>query len=89
MAKQPTPATLRAEQIERAIQVVRGQRVMLDSDLARLCGVTTMALNQAVKRNPARFPRDFAFQLTQQEFTDLISQIVISNPGRGGRRTLP
>ena len=64
MAKQPTPATIRAEQIARAIVLVRGQRVMLDSDLARLYGVLTKALNQAVKRNPARFPADFAFQLT-------------------------
>ncbi|MCA9077935.1 MAG: ORF6N domain-containing protein [Planctomycetaceae bacterium] len=52
-------------EIERAIHVIRGQRVMLDSDLAELYGVTTAALNQAVKRNADRFPDDFAFQLTQ------------------------
>lgn len=75
-------------EIERLIRIVRGQRVMLDSDLARLYGVTTMALNQAVKRNRIRFPSDFAFPLTRQEFTSLMSQIVISK-GRGGRRKLP
>jgi ORF6N domain len=79
----------RAAQIEQTIKVVRGQRVLLDSDLARLYGVTTMALNQAVKRNADRFPADFAFRLTQQEFKALISQIVISKPGPGGRRKLP
>src|SRR3954451_18227871 len=77
------------EQIDRSIHVVRGQRVMLDEDLAKLYGVPTFVLNQAVKRNRNRFPDDFAFQLTQQEFTSLISQIAISKPGRGGRRKLP
>jgi len=77
---------------------------MLDSDLARLYGVTTAALNQAVRRNADRFPGDFAYPLTRQEVADLISQIVISKPGpgdpsmsqfatpkpsRGGRRKLP
>jgi hypothetical protein len=88
MAKDLSPA--RAEQIERAILVVRGQRVLLDADLARLYGVTTAALNQAVRRNAARFPVDFAFRLTRQEFTALKSQIVTSKAtGRGGRRKLP
>lgn len=77
------------EEIDRAIQVVRGQRVMLDSDLAGLYGVTTAALNQAVNRNAERFPDDFAFQLTQQEFAALISQNVISKAGRGGRTKRP
>lgn len=76
-------------EIEQAIHVVRGHRVMLDSDLARLYGVTTSALNQAVKRNLERFPEDFAYQLTKREFTDLISQIVTSKSGRGGRTKLP
>jgi hypothetical protein len=71
------------------IYVVRGQRVMLDSNLAELYGVPTSALNQAVERNPDRFPDDFSFPLTRQEFMDLISQTVISNAGRGGRRKLP
>lgn len=77
------------EEIERQIYAIRGQRVMLDSDLAELYGITTPALNQAVKRNPDRFPDDFAFQLTRQEFTSLISQFVISKAGRGGRTKLP
>jgi hypothetical protein len=73
--------------IEQAIVVVRGQRVMLDSDLASLYGVATSALNQAVTRNLERFPADFAFQLNQQEFNDLKSQFVTSS--WGGRRKLP
>lgn len=71
------------------IHIVRGQRVMLDSDLAKLYGVTTMALNQAVSRNRDRFPLDFAYQLSQKEFAILISQSVISSSGYGGRRKLP
>jgi len=89
MAKNQPLATIRPEQIEQAIQVLRGQRVLLDSDLARLYGVTTAALNQAVRRNPDRFPVDFAYQLTQQEFTILISQTVISSGEHGGRRAPP
>lgn len=57
---------------------MRRQRVMLDSDLARLYGVSTSRLNEAVKRNVARFPADFRFQLTKEEYAGLISQIVIS-----------
>jgi hypothetical protein len=76
-------------QLETRIHVIRGQRVMLDFDIAALYGIATIALNQAVKRNLARFPEDFAFQLTPHEFTDLISQTVISNSGHGGRRTPP
>ncbi len=68
---------------------VRDQRLMLDSDLAELYGVTTMALNQATKRNPERFPSDFAFQLTLQEVKDLMSQSVTSRLDHGGRRKLP
>ncbi|HJN10095.1 MAG: ORF6N domain-containing protein [Pirellulaceae bacterium] len=68
---------------------MRGQRVMFDSDLARLYDVTTSALNQAVKRNSERFPDDFAFQVTKREFTGLMSQNVTSKTGRGGRRKLP
>jgi ORF6N domain len=78
-----------AIEIERAIHVFRGQRVVLDSDLAVLYGVATRVLNQQVSRNRDRFPDDFAFQLTQQEFTSLMSQIVTSKPGRGGRRKRP
>ncbi|HOE66620.1 MAG TPA: ORF6N domain-containing protein [Candidatus Hydrogenedentes bacterium] len=76
--------------VENVIHTIRGQRVILDADLARLYGTTTKALNQAVKRNPERFPEDFAFVLTGQEVTVLRSQIVTANStGRGGRRTLP
>jgi hypothetical protein len=90
MAKRKTSRqTATVEEIERSIHVIRGQRVMLDADLATLYGVPTGVLNQQVTRNKERFPADFAYQLTQQEFTSLISQIVISNTGRGGRRTRP
>ncbi len=78
------------EQIERAIFIIRGHKVMLDVDLARLYGVTTFNLNKAVKRNLDRFPDDFMFQLTYQEVRNLIFQSGMSNAsGRGGRRHLP
>ncbi|MDE6507307.1 MAG: ORF6N domain-containing protein [Alistipes sp.] len=73
--------------VQRKIYEIRGQRVMLDRDLARLYGVTTGALNQAVKRNMKRFPPDFMFQLTNQEFALLKSQFVISS--WGGTRKMP
>lgn len=73
-------------QVQSRIYAVRGQNVMLDSDLAELYGVTTGALNQAVKRNQERFPEDFTFPLTASEAQRLISQTVTSNAGRGGRR---
>lgn len=75
--------------ITNAIYFLRKQKVMLDSDLAALYGVPTKALLQAVKRNPERFPRDFMFQLGNQEVTLLRSQFVTSNVGRGGRRSRP
>lgn len=78
-----------AAQIEGRIHVLRGQRVMLDAELATLYGVTTKVLNQAMKRNAERFPRDFAYQLTLQEFKNLKSQIVTSSFAHGGRRKLP
>jgi hypothetical protein len=79
------------EVIERRIYFLRGQKVMLDSDLAQLYGVETKVLNQAVRRNGSRFPDDFMFQLTMEEDEGLKSQIVTSNDqmGRGGRRKLP
>ncbi len=77
------------EKIEQRIHFLRGQKVMLDSALAGLYGVSTKELVQAVKRNPDRFPEDFMFQLEPQEFTLLRSQIVTSNVGRGGRRYAP
>ena len=84
-----TKQSLVTQQIERVIHFVRGQRVMLDADLAKLYGVTTFRLNEQVKRNRDRFPDDFAYQLTQQEVADLISQNAISSSGHGGRRKLP
>lgn len=76
--------------IQSRILALREQRVMLDADLAQLYGVQTRVLVQAVKRNLARFPGDFMFQLSDEEFAALRSQSVISNAeGRGGRRTAP
>ena len=90
MKTNPSRTTLRPQDIESVIKVIRGQRVILDSDLARFYGVTTAAINQAVRRNADRFPDDFAFSLTQREFTSLTSQTVTSKAdGRGGRRKLP
>ena len=76
------------EQIASRIYLIRGEKVMLDADLAELYGVSTGALNQAVTRNTERFPKDFMFTLNQPEFESLISQIVISK-SRGGRRKPP
>ena len=75
--------------IERGIHLIRGRKVMLDSDLAALYQVQTFRLNEAVKRNRARFPADFMFQLTRKETDSLTSQAAISKKGRGGRRTRP
>jgi hypothetical protein len=75
------------EEIERTIHVIRGQRVMLDTDLANLYGVTTRRLNEQVSRNKDRFPLDFSYLLTSQEVTNLKSQNAISSSGPGGRRT--
>src|SRR5437867_9252286 len=76
------------ERIARSIYVARGQKVILDFDLARLYGVTTGNLNKAVHRNAERFPADFMFQLNQEEAERLIFQFGRSN-GRGGRRHRP
>ena len=75
------------EFVEHQIYVIRGMKVMVDADLANLYQVETRALVQAVKRNSARFPEDFMFQLTEEEFQNLRSQIVTSS--WGGRRYLP
>ena len=75
------------ERVERKIYFIRGQKVILDFDLARLYEVETKVLLQAVKRNIGRFPDDFMFQLTESEFRGLRSQFVTSK-GRGGRRFL-
>jgi hypothetical protein len=82
-------AELSAQVLAGRILVIRGQRVVLDSDLAQLYEVETRVFNQAVKRNLKRFPSDFMFQLTELEFECLISQSVTSKQGRGGRRKLP
>jgi ORF6N domain len=77
------------ERIEKTILLIRGQKVLLDRDLAELYGVETGALNRAVKRNIQRFPEDFMFQLTGEETERLRCQTGISKRGRGGRRYLP
>ena len=77
------------EQIDGMIRTVRGARVILDSDLAKIYCVPTFRFNEAIKRNRHRFPSDFMFQLTRKEFNSLKSQIAMSKTGRGGRRTLP
>ena len=91
MAKAKQPQTQITENIIiEKVHVIRGAKVMLDKDLAEMYGVETYRLNEAVKRNLSRFPADFMFQLTQDEFKSLISQNAISkNPGRGGTRKLP
>jgi len=76
------------ERIERSILLIRGQKVMLSTDLAELYQVEPRVLVQAVKRNISRFPKDFMFQLTEEEFSNLKSQIVISSWG-GLRRARP
>jgi hypothetical protein len=71
------------------IHGVQGQKVILDFDLARIYGVTTARLNQQVKRNQERFPKDFVFRLTKHEYENLMLQIATSSSGYGGRRKLP
>ena len=78
-----------AERIEKAILLIRGHKVMLDRDLAELYGVPAKRLNEQVRRNLARFPDDFMFQLTDTETGALRSQFATSNKVRGGRRYLP
>ena len=89
MPRKKPPTELAPAVIETRIHVIRGVRVMLDSDLADLYGVLTKRLNERVARNRDRFPEDFAFQLTPQEFTNLKSQIATSSSGYGGVRKLP
>jgi hypothetical protein len=80
MASKQSPIPV--ERIQQAILLVRGQKVMLDRDLAVLYGVETRVLNQAVRRNKTRFPNDFMFELTQEENRSLRSQNVILKPGQ-------
>ena len=78
-----------AETIQKSIYLVRGQKVMLDRDLAAMYGVPTKVLKQAVKRNATRFPADFMFVLTREELADWRSQFVTSNADRMGLRHAP
>lgn len=88
--KRPVKPEAVARPVESLIHVVGGHRVMLDSDLAALYGVQTFRLNEAVKRNRARFPPDFLFRLNRKQTESLTSQNAMSKKdGRGGRRTLP
>ena len=77
--------------VEQKIHVIRGEKVILDFDLALLYGISTKALIQSIRRNPDRFPPDFLFQLNRKEFISMMSQsgISVKMKGRGGRRTLP
>ena len=97
-----TALALTPENVAQLVSFVRGEKVMCDADLQKLYGVSTKALNQAMSRNKARFPEDFAFQLSREEFENLRSQIVTTPSGRahlrsqivtsssyGGRRYLP
>jgi len=78
-----------AERIEQSILLIRGEKVILDADLAALYGVETRRLNEQVARNIDRFPADFMLRLTRQELRALISHFATSNARRGGRRKLP
>ena len=91
MAKISSVVALAEEAIVSKIYLIRGQKVMLDRDLAELYGVETRTLNQAVRRNEKRFPKDFMFQLTEKELANWISQFVISNSNKEkmGLRKLP
>jgi hypothetical protein len=77
------------EIIMNKIYYIRGHKTMLASDLAELYNIETRVLNQSVNRNLKRFPLDFMFQLSENEYSSLTSQIVMSKKGRGGRRVLP
>jgi hypothetical protein len=80
---------LSEREIGQRIYIIRSHRVMLDAHLAELYEVPTKRLNEQVRRNKTRFPEDFMFQLSEQEFDSLRSQFATSNVGRGGRRFLP
>jgi hypothetical protein len=86
MARKPL---IPAERVERLILLIRGQKVILDAELAELYGVPLKRLNQQVSRNSERFPDDFAFRLTLQEFGNLKSQFATPSSTWGGKRKLP
>jgi hypothetical protein len=81
--------TISSERIVSQIYIIHGKKVMLDRDLAKLYGVATKVFNQAVKRNIKRFPSDFMFQLSKDDFKNWRSQIVTSNPDKMGLRRPP
>lgn len=88
MSEDTKEVVVQESTIKNLIYVIRGQQVMLDSDLATLYQVETKVFNQAVKRNMERFPEEFCFQITKEDYSSLRSQIVTSK-GKGGRRYLP
>jgi ORF6N domain len=87
MRKKDLQALIQEQKVLNRIFVVRGQKIMLDEDLAEMYGVETKRLNEQVKRNKGRFPKDFMFALTQREYDHLKSQFATSK--WGGRRNLP
>ncbi len=87
MRKKDLQVLIQEQKVLNRIFVVRGQKIMLDEDLAEMYGVETKRLNEQVKRNRGRFPKDFMFTLTQREYDHLKSQFATSK--WGGRRTLP
>lgn len=87
--KDKTKSLIPQETIENKILLIKDQKVMLDRDLAKLYGVATKVLKQAVKRNIERFPEDFMFQLSKKEFEDWRSQFVTSNRDKMGLRYKP
>lgn len=89
MAKKETELMIADEAVISKIYFIRGQKVMLDSDLAELYQVETKRLKEQVKRNISRFPEKYMFELTEKEFQSLRSQIATSKIGRGGTRYLP
>ncbi len=89
MPVKKNPAEVPVEHIAQSILILRGQRVMLDSDLAELYGASTKRFNEQVRRNLERFPADFMFQVTVEDLARLRSQFATSKPGRGGRRYSP
>lgn len=89
MAKKETTLMIADEVVMNKIYFIRGQKVMLDSDLAELYGVETKRLKEQVKRNISRFPSKYMFELTEKEFAALRSQIATSKTGRGGTRYSP
>jgi hypothetical protein len=82
-------ALILVDRIEPLIQTIRGQKVLLDGDLAKLYGVPTKRLNEQVRRNRERFPEDFMFQLSKEDVENMRSQIATSSPTHGGRRYRP